>query len=649
MWNRCCSVVRRQARAGRGQVETSRLSGLEIDLTAVLRGTLTTLSILAATLVGTSLPLQADDGTPVGVAARLDALIDQKIREAGAEPAPQCRDEDFLRRLSIDLTGGTPRAADVTLFGLDSTADKRAKVISRLLDSPEFAANWSRYWRDVIFMNATEPRSRLMARTFEGWMTAQLAENRGWDGIVTDLLTATGPVLENGATALFFAHAAEPEEIASEVSRIFLGIQVQCANCHDHPTDQWKREQFHTLAAFFPRVQLKIDRSETGPLTFSIVSFQPRPTLRNGRSAPSFDQIRENPEPLIAMLDRDGDKLVSAEEARRGPGNGQLFGRALQIGDLDKDGKLSADEFKKLPPPMENPGRGAAEHLMPDLQNPKSPGTTMEPKFFLTGETFASGQNDLERRRAAARMITARDNPWFAKAVVNRVWFELLGETFVTPVDDLGPEREASYPEVFDLLAAEFTRSGYNLKWLFETIVSTRAYQRKVQSRSPDKPLPLFAAAVPSRMRADELFGSLVRVLGIEEDGSRQISRQPGAGRFGDASPRGQFHNLFAFNPSATPDEMIGTIPQALFLMNSPELANRLKGTGSAPLADLLKRFSDDGDLISELYLLVHARQPSDAEMSICRDYLATATNRVEGCEDLFWSLVNSAEFLSKR
>ncbi len=152
---------------------------------------------------------------------------------------------------------------------------------------------------------------------------------------------------------------------------------------------------------------------------------------------------------------------------------------------------------------------------MPDLADPKSKGKEMSPKFFLTNESLPTGISDQERRTAVARMFTAKDNPWFAKAMVNRIWFELLGESFVMPVDDMGPERPANYPAVLDLLAAEFTQSGYDVKWLLRTITSTEAYQREVKARSADKPLPLFAAAVPSRLRADELFGSLVRVLGV--------------------------------------------------------------------------------------------------------------------------------------
>ena len=175
--------------------------------------------------------------------------------------------------MHFDLAGTVPLPREVTLFGLDPDPDKRLKLIDRLLSSEEYAHNWAGYWRDVIFLRATDMKARLMEGAFEKWMADQIHDNQGWDKITTSLLTATGEVAEHGETALIFAHAGQADEIAAEASRIFLGIQIQCANCHDHPSDKWKRQQFHQLAAFFPRVQVKRD-GKTKPPTFSIVSYE---------------------------------------------------------------------------------------------------------------------------------------------------------------------------------------------------------------------------------------------------------------------------------------------------------------------------------------------------------------------------------------
>ncbi|HVW01828.1 MAG TPA: DUF1549 domain-containing protein, partial [Planctomycetaceae bacterium] len=175
------------------------------------------------------------------VVHRCDELIRAELSKAGTPIAPSVDDEDFLRRVSFDLIGRGPSPREVTLFVLDPDPAKRQKAIDKLVISEDFAGNWARYWREVIFSRATDARSRAAQQPFETWMTQQLAANRGWGEIATELITATGDVFQSGQTALMFAQGANAEDIAAETSRVFLGIQLQCANCHDHPTDKWTR------------------------------------------------------------------------------------------------------------------------------------------------------------------------------------------------------------------------------------------------------------------------------------------------------------------------------------------------------------------------------------------------------------------------
>ena len=166
--------------------------------------------------------------------------------------------------MSFDIAGTIPTAKEVTLFGLDPDPNKRTKIVEHLLATDEYAWNWARYWRDVLFLRATNERARVMASTFEDWMVKQLQANAGWDDITRSLITGKGDISEHGETALIFIHEGNPEEIAGEVSRIFLGIQMQCANCHDHPTDKWTRDQFPSMVAA-PADDSERDRSRRIP------------------------------------------------------------------------------------------------------------------------------------------------------------------------------------------------------------------------------------------------------------------------------------------------------------------------------------------------------------------------------------------------
>src|SRR5262249_30039480 len=155
----------------------------------------------------------------------------------------------------------------------DKDPRKRAKTIDQLLDSDAFADHWARYWRDVIAARVQDRRGRALQNAFEKWLTKQIVTNQGWDQIVRAMLTAEGACRfdddgQHGAAYFLASHvgADAANEQAAEASRIFLGIQIQCAQCHDHPTDQWKRVQFHELAAYFARVRERPLREEMRPV-----------------------------------------------------------------------------------------------------------------------------------------------------------------------------------------------------------------------------------------------------------------------------------------------------------------------------------------------------------------------------------------------
>ncbi len=651
------------------------------------------------------------------VAAEVDRLILAELEKTGAKPAPLTNDEDFLRRVTFDLAGTLPSPSQVTVFGLDPDPEKRAKLIDRLLESDDYAQNWARYWREVIFSRATDQRARLNQDAFEKWMTAQLGQNVGWDKIATELLTATGDVRETGETALVFAHGGQAPEIAAEASRIFLGIQIQCANCHDHPTDKWTRRQFHELAAFFPRIQVRRGRdpaaqakpavaqtemmqkqdeekskakkanakkndgkkaiakkanakkpnakkpetvvkptavaskseseSKSAPKkpaavqrTFEVVSYTPRGNnLR--------EEFFMNPEPAIRRFDKNHDKLLSKDELKGTPAE-RIFDRLLEQGDENKDQKLSAAEIEKIKPPANLP-RGSAEYSMPDLNDPASSGTRIDPKFFVNGYSpEKKGLGDIERRTLLARYMTSKQNVWFARAYVNRIWAEMLGRGFYMPVDDMGPERTAAYPEVLDLLSKGFVDSGYDVRWLFRTIANTETYQRTIASpagESSGDAVP-FAAALPKHLRSDQLYAAITKVAGGEAVDRGAAGARA---RYGPRGPQAQFGTLFGFDPSTPQDDIIGTIPQALFMMNSPMLDRMIKAGRGSQLQQILVENPNDQDAVNELYLLVLGRTATEKELKVCLEYRQEVKDRNEAFEDLFWSLLNSSEFLSQR
>jgi hypothetical protein len=516
-------------------------------------------------------------------ATELDSILGKEQKADKLRPSPRTTDEQFVRRVYLDLTGKLPPPAEVKAFVASTEPGKRSKLIDKLLATEDFSHFQARYWKDVVSARATDQRVKAFGDpVFEKWLFTQFQENKSWSQMARAMLTAHGfvsPVKteeSNGASyfLLTSSGADGPQERAAETSRIFLGIQIQCAQCHDHPGDIWKQRQFHELTAFFART-------------------------------------RERP---LREVDPKADRT-------RPP-------------------RIIGIELVSLP-------RG--EHRMPDTKDPKKT-TLMEPKF-LDGQSPRFSRLGSDRRESLADWITSKENYWFSAAFVNRVWGELMGQGFYQPVDDMGPLRQATYPQVLLRVAAHFNATDYNIRDLYRLIMNSEAYQRQIRLGDSGEKHLHFAAIYPTRLRADAIWDSLVNAVGPLQFGPMQ---RPGPG--GGAGPLRRplgfeafFKATFAFDPSMKPDDVEGTIPQALMLMNNPGIQGRMSARGNTVLAKILANNSNDAQAVQAVYLQVLARKPTSREQQTCLDYIKSIKNRNEAYEDLYWTLLNSTEFLTKR
>ena len=515
-------------------------------------------------------------------ARQVDRLLAEEVFGENTKPAPRVDDATFLRRVWLDIIGDIPTPEHVTAFLLDPAEDKRERVVRELLADPQYGQNWARYWRDVILMRRLEDRAAIVANALVVELTEKFNNNEPWDKIAGEFITATGDVKENGATAIHIAQDGRTEETTAEISRIFLGIQIQCCQCHDHPYDQWKREQFHELAAFFPRIAV-------------------RPVLSPTK-------------------------------------------RSLEVVADDRPGRPRR-------PNADNPGRGSPEHFMPDLDDPAAPGTRMQPRFFLTSAQLPFGTRDGERRGTIARWMT--ENPWFATALVNRLWGELVGEGFYEPIDDIGPDRTPSAPKAVELLSGRFAESGYDVKWLFRAICATQAYQRESRPRRDEDGTP-FVANVAQPLRSDQLYSALLTAVDVEESEqgfNPRGRRMPAMGAYGrNNTIRQQFEVAFGYDPSDPRETVTSSIPQALAMMNGARINLAVRAIGrETVLGRLLGEIKQDEPLVQELYLRTLSREPTDEELETAVAFCKSTRNRPAAFEDLFWALLNSSEFSHRR
>ena len=521
-------------------------------------------------------------------AAAIDAMLEKGLATSKTAAAPLTNDEEFARRISLDVTGKLPTPEQVRAFVQRKGKGKRAALIADLLKSPDYATNWARYWRDVVSFHATnQNKNQVGYLALESWLAEQFAANRPWDAVATELITATGRNDEVGAVNFAMAYEAKPVEMAGEVSRIFLGVQIQCAQCHDHKTDPWTREQFHELASFF-----------------------------------AGDRARRV------------NKAVKGEPA--------VFGVVRQA---------------------------RARYTMPDLKDPQKQ-IPISPGFFLAkgGDPVPAGLTAEQNHALVASYITGQDNPWFAKAFVNRIWAALIGEGFTNPIDDMGPGREVHSPEVLEALALQWQQGGYDVEWLFRTILNTKAYQRQARASNTASGRTPFAANCPSQLRSDQILEALAQALDISFDGPAnprrankfvKVSKTNATGvktakpvnnkGYQLRSPRALFNTIFGFDPSLTNDDIMGTIPQSLFLMNSPQLDRAIRAGRGTMLGELLESQPDNRAALETLYLRVLARRPNAKEVKTCGLYLDQVGDRREAFEDILWGLINSTEFVSRR
>ncbi len=475
----------------------------------------------------------------------LDALL--KPHQGDMKSDELASDETFLRRVHLDIIGRQPKPDERAAFHEDG-ADRRAKVVERLLAQPEFGTNWANYWSDVISHRVFEPElTFLNYSTFKGWLAQQFNSGVGWDEIAYRVITATGKVGDNPAATFIGFHSGDRSRLAGETTRVFLAVQIQCAECHDHKFIDMPQKTFHELAAFFARTEAKLPRNES-------------------------DGIAVN-------------------------------------------------------------SKADGEHKMPG----KGGGTMVPTAFGL--KQVELGTSDLGRRQELARWIIAPENPYFARAFVNRLWSRFIGEGFCEPVDEIGLAAHPKMPEVHTAVAEHFIASNYDLRAVIRLIAATKAYQRRPQDPS-------------GRLRGDEIFDSLAAAVELPNVVGTK-AKADGAFRFPvpPKSTRDLVNDAFGFDPSFSKEQIVRSLREAMFLMNNSQLQKQIdaKPDSGTILGVLIAQEKDDSKAIGILFRRVLARDPTARELEVSKRHIEKLNDRPAAYEDLLWSLLNSAEFTTRK
>lgn len=245
----------------------------------------------AALALAVAFPVaQAGDDGPKPKPAYIDEMIAEAWKEAEIAPSPVASDAEFLRRAYLDLLGRVPNMAEAKEFLALKDSDKRAKLIDKLLAHPDFPRNFAIVWTNILIGRNNDTQD-LNPNALRTWLRRQFADNRPWNEIARELIAAEGDTKTNGATNFVYAHLQDSAvNLTSNTTRIFLGQQIQCTQCHDHPSNDWKQADFWGINAFLRHTKGEQQRV-TDPVT--------------GREVvDSVKLVDEVPDDLLVSFDR---------------------------------------------------------------------------------------------------------------------------------------------------------------------------------------------------------------------------------------------------------------------------------------------------------------------------------------------------------
>ena len=275
------------------------------------------------------------------MARRVDALLAEAWRAAGVQPSARSSDAEFLRRVSLDLTGHLPTVAEASEFLNDASPDKRARLINQLLESPAHPTHLANQWRHMLLPAGFDPTQLNSVIGLQNWLRQQFADNLRYDRLVADFLVATGG--EQYGPALYYTSLElQPEKLAASTAQMFLGVQLQCAECHDHPWSQWTQRDFWGYAAFFAQIEQAggmgagIRDLNLGEVQLPGTSETIAPKYPGGRAADADEGGTRREQLAIWMASRDNPYLPRAAVNRAWS---HFFGRGLvePVDDLRPD------------------------------------------------------------------------------------------------------------------------------------------------------------------------------------------------------------------------------------------------------------------------------------------------------------------------
>jgi len=549
-------------------------------------------------------PPAARPQAPVRRRNFIDHHVFGRLQRDRVPHAPLASDEEFARRAWLDAAGRIPPYQELVSFLDDRDPGKREKLIDKLLASDAFIDKWSYYFEDLFRAGS---RMGFGLNLFHYWIREWLSLDRPYNEVVTDLLNGAGKTSFSVPGGLYFARdfvkaKDDPEapdahdlvntpdtvdEFTITYSKVFLGLNLACISCHDGK-------------GHLERVNLFL----------------------TGKKREDFFR------------------------------QAGFFGRTRQIMNWE-NGYQANTEYT-----VDDEAPGYDTKAESIVRMPRSGGNA-QPRFLLTGEEPRPGAH---QRDELARLLTSHVQ--FSRAFVNRIWAELMGFGIVEPVDDFDLTRydpkkpppapwtiQPSNPELLDALALDFQRNNYSFKKLARAILTSSAYQlsSRFEGQWKEAYAPYHARKFVRMLTAAELHDAIAMATarpGPSGAGSSKVVmvQQMPEPKKANAEVQGFMKVFGQSNRDDFPKKITPSSLQAMLLMQSRIVTDRVLALGGSRVEQLLKEAPSDAELMDKLYLATIARRPSGPEREVALG--ALAKDRRRGAENLQWALINSPEFL---
>ncbi|OUV73901.1 MAG: hypothetical protein CBC98_02930 [Planctomycetaceae bacterium TMED138] len=600
-------------------------------------------------------------------AAQIDSILQAYWNENKTKSGKKTTDHEFVRRAYLELAGRIPTIDEARTFCNATGRKKRGQLIDDLLESPGYVSHFYNYWADILRLKE-RPSRDIFFEPYMAWVKESLADNMPYDKWVYTLLTANGRVAENPATGFQLRDAGMPLSYVDNTVRVFLGTQIGCAQCHDHPFDRWTQQEFYKLAALTNGSKFSAKQVLFGGMGGA--SFGTDDSFSD--SGPASDSPFKDEDDLIPNLARLRYGMQTAiDEKKVGGGIRNFYGSGtMMISSMD-------DEFR----------------LPHDYQyDDGDPLDVVEPAV-LWGKIPEYAEDEDNRARFAA-WLTTSDNRQFARNIANRMWKKVMGVGLVEPIDDFQEGNIPAIPELLEHLTDEMLRLNFDLREFVRLLVSTETYQNVAVIYDPTAAEPhRYAGPALKRMTAEQLWDSLLTLIATNEWAYQRPTAQDLQAVYGiDMSvmdyeefeqsykdyneymrglnrtrnkncgyegltlvraselpqPSGASHLLRQFGQgdreTIETARQSATVPQILTLFNG-WMTHAMLAKGSV-IYDSVSQQNTMKSAVDTIFLAILTHEP-DADMRRAAEQeIKQASNPAAGCGNLIWALLNTREFL---